>query len=208
MPSAPLYRRGDTVYLLESAIVGKLDAFKITSIKQVVDGRWVYEISIGKKPPSQGLIGDTYDARISELAIAYLESELVGVCEALNIIVVRLQRQVTNIESKIAGCCPDDDPPTAPGASRWGIGSLVYFDASARLGFFQCARVTQIREIGVQPGSRQTRYVYSTDLRNAWDNLVFREDELISFCESATKVLSSVQRDLTNAQAKQGDLCS
>lgn len=208
MPTAPLYRRGDVVYLLESALIGKLDAFKITSIKQVVDGRWVYEIDIAKKPPHQATVGDTYDVRIDELTIAYLESELVTLCEALNAIIDRLQRQVTSVADKIAGCCPEDLPPTPPDAPRWGIGSIVYFDASARLGFFQCAKVTGINEIGVQPGSRQTRYTYTTDTKNGWKQLYFREDELISFCEAALKVQDSVQRDLDNALAQQATHCS
>ncbi len=209
MPSTtPLFRRGDTVYLLESAEIGKLEAFKITSIKQVVDGRWVYEINIGKKPPAQGLIGDTWDARVNELTIAYLESELIGVCEALTIVVARAQTQITNVQNRVGVVCPEDPVTIPPDAPRWAIGDQVFFDASARIGFFQNAKVTQIFEVGIQPGSRRTRFLYATDLRNNWDpELRFREDELITFCEAAPKALASLQRDLEEAEAKQATLC-
>lgn len=209
MPTAPLFRRGDTVYLRESAEIGKLEAFKITSIKQVVDGRWVYEINIGKKPPAQGLIGDTWDARFAEPNIAYLESELIEVCEAIDIAVVRTQLQINGVQNRIDTMCPEDPITTPLDAPRWAIGDQVFFDASARTGFLQCARVTKIFEVGIQPGSRRTRYQYVTDLRALpRDELCFREDELVSFCQAAPKVLSSLQRDLAEAQSKQAALCT
>ena len=206
-PAAPLYRRDDVVYLRESALIGKLESFKITSLKQIQDGRWVYQIDIGKKPPDQGLIGDSFDGRISEPSIFYTESEFVDICDALEIICNRLNQQITSLQFKMSSCDEEEAPILSSGQPRWAIGEEIFFAASARLGFLQTSRVTQIFEVGVQPGSRVTRYKYRVSLDRK-RNLLFREDELISFCEAAQLALESLQRDLTSSEAQRSSLCS
>lgn len=209
MPTTPLYRRGESVYLRSSAEIGKLEAFKITSIKQIQDGRWIYEISISKKPPHHALIGDSYDSRINEneRTIFYAESELVTVCEALDIIVNRFQRQITTLENQIDSKCSDyaGEPVAGVDEPRWAIDDIVYYDASARLGFLEKTRITSIYEVGIQPGSKRTRYRYKVRTRNP--RISFREDELISYCEAAAKALISMQADYDAAVAKQSTLC-
>ena len=196
MPTAPLYKRGDSVYLKGSAEIGKLEAYKIGSAKQTQNGRWVYRINIAKKPPDQGLIGDSFDARICEGALYYTEDELITMCEALDIIVLRFSNQVTRLEQTIASRCAESDAPDVlEGEPRWGIGDEVYFDASARIGFLHSDFVTAIHEVGIQPGSKRPRYCYQ--VRYVPNKQIqFREDELITFCEAAEKALLALQRDL------------
>ena len=208
MPTAPLYRRDESVYLKSSAELGKLEAYKITSIKQVQDGRWVYRISIGKKPPHQWLSGDSYDSRIPEAALHYTEAELITMCEALDIICGRFRRQVELLEIKVATRCPDPDPPvTGLDEPRWGIGDFIYFAASAKLGFMHHDCVRSIHEIGIQPGSRRTRYIYQV-VNIPSKSITFREHELITYCEAADLALAACRRDLVNAEAKRTQLCS
>ena len=208
MPTAPLYRRGDSVYLKGSAEIGKLEAYRVNSIKQMQDGRWVYRIDIGKKPPDGPMIGDKYDSRICEGSLYYTEGELVTVCEALDIIVLRFSRNITRLEQAIASKCAESDAPEVfEDEPRWAIGDTVYFDASARIGFLHSDIITAIHEVGIQPGSHRTRYCYQ--VRNVPNKqLYFREDELITYCEAAEKALPALQRDLAAAEAKRTQLCT
>lgn len=206
-PIAPLHRRDDVVFLKESALLGKLESYKIISLKQTQDGRWVYQVDIGKKPPDRGLIGDSFDGRIQESSIYFTEIDFVSLCEALDIITSRLTRQIASLQQRMAARCEESDAPVLTvGQPRWGIGDDVHFAASARLGFIQKAKVTEIHEVGVQPGSKITRYQYrlSNDRRR---HLLFREDELITFCEAAQLALESLQRDLVSSEAKRASLC-
>ena len=207
MPTAPLFKRGDSVYLKSSAEIGKLEAFRVTSVRQLQDGRWVYQIRIGKKPPDHSLIGDSYDSRISEPALYYTEPELFTMCEALDVICLRFRRRIENLQTQINAKCQESDAPVVgPDEPRWGIGDLVFFDASARLGFLECDRIKEIYEVAPQPGSRKVKFNYRT--RNIVDkNIYFREHELITWCEAAEKALISLERDLAAAEAKQADLC-
>ena len=208
MPTAPLYRRDESVYLRSSAEIGKLEAFKINSIKQIQDGRWVYRIDIYKKPPTQGLIGDSYDSRVSELALFYTEIELITVCEALDIICTRFRDQTVALQIYIILSCSESDAPiVGMDEPRWTIGDTIYFDASARLGFLHDDVVSSIQEVGIQPGSRRTRYCYTLKrLKNK--AILFREDELITFCEAADKAVVALERDLNAAEAQRLSLCS
>lgn len=202
---APLYRRGDSVYLRGSAEIGKLEAFRITTIKQVQDGRWLYGITIDKKPPDHALIGDSFDARIKEPALYYTDAELMSACEALDIITTRFATQITALENAIASRCAEDEPSPSLDEPRWNIGDVVYFDASAKVGFLERTKISEIYEVGIQPGSRRTKYKYRVD--SIKPTLYFREDELISYCEAANKALLVLRRDLSSAEAKRTELC-
>lgn len=209
MPTAPLYRRYDTVYLKSSAELGKLEAYRITSIKQLQQGRWIYSIDITKKPPAQGLVGDTYDSRMVEPALYYTEAELLNVCEALDIICGRFKRRLENLELQVAARCGEvdnDAPDLSLDEPRWAIGDSIYFAASARLGFLHHDCIRSVYEVGIQPGSRRTRYIYQV-LNVPNPQLTFREDELITFCEAADLALAACHRDLANAEAKKEQLC-
>jgi hypothetical protein len=207
MPAAPLYRRGDSVYLRSSAELGKLEAFRVTSIRQLQDSRWVYRIAIGKKPPDQALIGDSYDSRIAEPTLFYTEGELINVCEALDIICGRFRRRVDALQREIDTRCVESDAPVVgPNEPRWNIGDLIYYDASAKLGFLECDRIKEIYEVAIQPGSRRIKWNYRT--QNLTDkNIIFREHELITWCEAAEKAIAACNRDLTSAEAKKAQLC-
>lgn len=214
MPLAPLFRRGDTVYLKSSAAIGRLDSFRIGNSHQVLTGQWVYQIVIAKKPPHQQTIGDSWDKRTAEPSLHYHEDELVPLCEAIDMGVFELQRQIAAVEAKQIGLCSetesDPEPDFDPDGPKFEIEELVHFDASARLGFFMSARITGIFEIGVQPGSIKTKYSYTTNLQGTTSNMTIfhREDEFIDICEACPKVLSSLNGQLANLLAKRDDLCS
>jgi len=207
MPAAPLFRRDEVVYLKSSASIGKLEAYKISSMKQVQNGRWLYRIDISKKPPDQGLIGDSFDSRISESPLFYVEAELITACEALDIICTQFRSKVERLEAQVASRCSESDAPiVGPNEPRWSIGDSIYFDASARIGFMHHDCVVSIFEIGIQPKTRQIRYGYK--VRGVPSpNVFFREDELITYCEAASFALEACNRDLDAAESKRTSLC-
>jgi hypothetical protein len=213
MPAAPLFRRGDTVYLKSSSAVGRLDSFKVGN-SRILNGKWVYQIGISKKPPHQQTIGDSWDKRVLEGDLFYYEDELITMCEAIDLGINELNKQIASVQVKQIGVCDNVTEPVAPDydpdGPRFAIGELVYLDVSARLGFFMSAKITGTFETGVQPGSPKTKYVYTTDLKHTTGNMTIyhREDEFITVCEACPKVLANLNGQLANLVAKRDDLCS
>lgn len=206
----PLFNRGDTVYLSDSAGVGRLEGYRVGDVRQVASNRWLYQIEFLKKPPSTALIGDTYDGRLPVHGhnpdFFFSEEALVDLCTALTMAVNSTQRQITRISNLLAACDPLVVP--ADGIPRHAIDDPVYFKASARIGFIEGGRIRSIFEVGVQPGSKQKRYEYSVDFRAVNDKkLYFREDELITLCEAYPLVLTHLNTRLTELQNQQA-LCS
>ena len=208
MSRAPFYRRGEVVYLRSSAEIGQLDSFKISNAKQIAANQWVYKIDIGKRPPKHQMTGDRYDGRIPEKSILFTEGELITLCEALNIIVARLTTQLENVNAYLDSECMDpteEEPVEDPDGPKFNVGDTIYFTSSARIGFLEEEKVKEIWEIGVQPGSQKTRYEYK--INNKPQNIVFREDELITKCEAAVLIKSYVENRLLEMQNKQSSLC-
>lgn len=200
MGAKPLFKRGEVAYLANSTIIGRLDSFRIGNSKQIAPGVWVYDIRVHKKPPHRSTIGDTYDKRLPEGTLAYREEELITFCDAVQRCINSLERQIASVTGKQAAICPgtDTDPTRDPFEPRFEVGELVHIDASARIGFFHCARVTSITEVGIQPGSRKARFVYFLDITGSHrpGQIYFREDELITECEACIKVLNSLDGQL------------
>tara|TARA_R100001244_G_scaffold25113_2_gene25414 strand:- start:75035 stop:75673 length:639 start_codon:yes stop_codon:yes gene_type:complete len=198
MGSKPLFKRGEVTYLASSTIIGRLDSFKISHSKQIGPGTWVYPIRIGKKPPHRSTIGDTWDKRIDEGTLVYNEPELITFCEAVGRCINALNNQIASVIAKqTASCSGTDEPVRDPFEPRFEIGEYIHIDASARIGFLQCAKVTGVTEIGVQPGSRKARFVYFLDItRNHRPQIYYREDELITECEACNKVLTALDGQL------------
>lgn len=217
MGASPLFRRGDTVYLTGSAMIGRLESFRVSRVLQLQKDRWVYEIEIHNKPPHRRSVGDRFDMRIPEGTIGYTEDELTTLCDAIQIAITALERQRNSILAKQADLCPTgtgtgtDTPEVVqdPNQPKYAIGDQVYFDASARIGFFHNTTITGIFEAEPQTGSQRTRYRYTVSLgKRARDPIYFREDELVLACDAIPKVLASIDRQLADLQAKSAAHCS
>lgn len=194
----PIYNRGDIVYLKSSSLIGRLDSFRIDNIYQKNKDQWLYEISIGKKPPERSVIGDSYDKRTKEPKLVYFEEELVSFQEALTSAIDTLTRQIEAVEKHYSNECSNtgiDEP--IENMPKFEIEDIVYLDASARNGFFQSARVLEIYEVPIQPGTQRKKFSYRLDLKsNIGKFIYFREDEIITKCEAYPKVLSSMNYQL------------
>ena len=212
MAAKPEYNVGDVVYLESSAAIGRLDAFKISGIKQTQQGRWVFRVDISKKPPHQQFIGDSYDGRTLESSIYYTAEELISHCDALDIMVAQLELQIQHVESQVAEVCDNDslgdDPEPNPGDSKFSIGDRVFIDASARIGFFEPTMVTEVLVRPIQPGSPRFRYSYKLSFQGlSKPALEFRESEITTFCDAGTKILVALNLQLESATATRQQAC-
>lgn len=208
MATKPEYNVGDIVYLESSAAIGRLDAFKISGIEQAQQGRWLYRVDVYKKPPHQQLIGDSYDGRIKEGSIFYTAEEFITHCEALDLMVTQLERQIQHVESQMAVICDEPTPTPNPGDSKFSIGDRVFIDASARIGFFEPVTIIKVLVKPIQPGSLKYRYAYKLSFQGTpKPKLEFRESELTTFCDAGEKILTTLNQQLTDVIATRQQVC-
>jgi len=193
--AAPLFKRGDIVYLEESAEIGRLEAYEISESKQSTPTQWLYKIRIHQRPPIRPTIGDQFRPQAIEPDLWYTASEFMTYCETLSVIVIRLQTQQNRVDNYLSSICATQDETQAEGAPKFNLEDEIWLSASAKLGFFENRLVNGVFEVGVQPGSKKTRYRYS--LLNISQQLYFREDELLTKCEAATFVHSAITNQLT-----------
>lgn len=98
------YKNGDTVYLLESASIGSLEAAVIDAVMSNND-TWLYSI---RSPISRLSPATTYGDRISTVTggnVFYMERELCDLCTALNTAKLVLESRLTYIESLLNMHC-------------------------------------------------------------------------------------------------------
>lgn len=96
-PPAPLFEVGDIVYIRESAALGFLEAYRISSVLRATSEEWVYSINIIRRPGVPPLFGE----RIShqpERVLYFNESELVTKCEALELIENHLTDRLATVQ--------------------------------------------------------------------------------------------------------------
>lgn len=100
----PLFDEGDTVYLVESASIGSLEAVVIENITSH-NGSWVYKL---RNPTLRLSPGTTYGDRISLVTngdVFYQERELCDLCTALNIAKDVLESRLNKINSMLTVHC-------------------------------------------------------------------------------------------------------
>ncbi|MEM3000680.1 MAG: hypothetical protein QXP41_00610 [Candidatus Nitrosocaldus sp.] len=187
MPATPKFRINDVVYLVESAALGELEAYRIGALRQHTDGDWIYDIYIDQKPPAEQTVGDRIDLKTTVDA-SFHESDLATLCEALNIAIYNVQSRInrySNIYTTECGASiditgtsmpttgtdmttgtgTDHIPPLVPSSSgtstkpKFSIGQTVYVRSSAQIGFLEPHIVTNIH---MAPTASE--FVYQLDL--------------------------------------------
>ena len=224
--AAPRFKIGDIVYLVESAALGELEAYKIGGLKQVVAGTWVYQIYIEQKAPQEQTVGDRVDLK-EPREMFYEETEIFGLCEAvqtaINNLVIRINRtqfQIDECQGQIETTYIDPKPIPAPnpgpGEPRYEIGDTVYIKNSANIGFLEPYTVTTINK---QPDSRE--FIYDLDLTTTKiapqvtqggkprfrPDIYFKERELITRCEAVVLVMAALQRKMSRLLALKAVHC-
>lgn len=224
--AAPRFKIGEVVYLVESAALGELEAYKIGALKQTSPDIWVYQIFIEQKPPTEQTVGDRIDLK-EPRDLFYEESELFTVCEAIqtainNVVIVinRNQFMLDECNGVQGGTyidpIPVPQPNPGPGEPRYNISDTVYMKASASIGFLEDHKVTGIMK---QPSNRE--YVYSLSLTTDKlapgltisgkprfkENIYFKERELVTKCEALNLAASALERKMSRLLALRISIC-
>lgn len=224
--AAPQFKIGDVVYLIESAALGELEAYKIGAIKQVTDGTWVYQIFIDQKPPTEQTVGDRIDLK-EPRDLFYEESELFSLCEAIETAINNIEIRINRTQLLIDECngvvettyidpIPTPQPDPGPGESRYNIQDTVYIKASANIGFLEDYQVTGIMK------QNNRDFIYSLSLTTSKlspnltlsgkprfkNNIYFKERELVTKCEALDLAFASLNRKMTRLLALRLSFCS
>lgn len=216
MPAAPIFKIRDVVYLVESAALGELEAYRIGAMRQKADGDWLYQIYIDQKPPAEQTVGDRIDLK-EPRELMFHESDLIDFCGALDIAITNVQSRVNRFSNLFDSECvtgsgtdttgtgtePTSEPPAqpaaTPGAPKYAIEQQVFMRSSAQIGFLEAHKVTNIHQV---PASAE--FTYQLDLTTAKPvgrpipgaTLYFKERELVDKCEALRLVLAALDRKM------------
>lgn len=102
--STPTYQIDDEVYLVASAKKGFLEAYRISAIRSISKGAYVYQINIRPKQPNEATVGDSVDLK-SNRALFFSESELTDFCSAVELQITNLGSQLAKAQSLQATKC-------------------------------------------------------------------------------------------------------
>ena len=108
---APLYERGNTVYLRESAAVGFLEAHTISGVTRGPNG-WVYTIMVRPNLPSHAPHYGERRSLTNGAVITFEECEFIVICDALRLAEQYHLNQLSAIQSRLATYCVDSDQGT------------------------------------------------------------------------------------------------
>lgn len=99
------YSVNDLVYLVESAKVGQIESYKVSSVYQGPDGIWYYYIGVGQRiPPISKTLTDRNTGKTGidwELS----ESEITDICTALDLAEQYHTNQLNKIRALINSKC-------------------------------------------------------------------------------------------------------
>lgn len=223
--AAPLYKIGDVVYLVESAALGELEAYKIGAIQQLSADKWVYKIYIDQKPPTEQTVGDRIDLRETR-EMFYEESEIFGLCGAIDTAINNIEIRINRTQFMLDECeglgstwidpIPAPQPNPGPNESRYTIDDTVYVKSSANIGFLEDYKISGI----FRPDNRE--YLYSLSLTTTKlapqvtqsgiprfkNNIYFKERELVTKCEALTLAMAALNRKMSRLLALKMNLCT
>lgn len=213
--AAPRYKIGDIVYLIESASLGELEAYKIGALSSREAGTWVYQIFIDQRPTVSGqTVEDRFDLR-NPTELYFDESEVTDLCDAINLALNNIQGRMNRAMS-LTEECPTTGLPLVPaGAPRFEIDDTVVIKASANIGFIEAFKVVHIYK---DPGEAQYIYklnthgkvptAYDFKIRSdKYNELFFREQELMTQCEGLNAILLALDRKIARLLALKAAHC-
>lgn len=104
----PAFEVGQVVYFRESAAIGNIEPIIISSIMSKSD-TWLYSVRFkGSMPTASPQYGDKISV-IHATTIFYQQSELITLCEALEIAEQNAQRVLNKIQAQRTAVCPQTE---------------------------------------------------------------------------------------------------
>lgn len=101
---APLFEVGEVVYIRESAALGFLEAYSVSSILKASSSEWVYTINIIRRPGQPPLFGERISHQ-AERVLYFNESELINKCDAYALIENSLSDRLDRIRQLRSSEC-------------------------------------------------------------------------------------------------------
>ena len=221
-PEAPTHQMNSVVYSRVSAGKGYIEPLRIAEISfDSLYRQYRYSFTRNTSPssPDKGL-----------LPITLLGTEIVGLCEALDLQINVLTKELTNAQTKLLETCPVTyTQPNTPSPTfykgqmtvpqpRFGENEVVYLVESAQ----SVGRLEAYRIDGIRWSTDLLQWMYSFYIRKRpghpttvgdRDNMLrdhvmeHPESELCILCEAMPMVVSFLQTALTRAQSRKTALC-
>lgn len=99
------YEIDSVVYLADAASVGRLESYKVSSIRLDPSGTWYYRISFPQRPPTVlQSTGDRVTNKI-EYDVDFSEDMLCSVCEAITLAESYFNTQLAKIQALKSELC-------------------------------------------------------------------------------------------------------
>lgn len=103
--AAPQFNIDDIVYLRDSAVIGYIESYRVSGIRQDASLMWVYSIAIPQRPPvNNATYGDRVTLKKSE-DFELPESALVTYCEALTLAIATMRANLARLEALQSAQC-------------------------------------------------------------------------------------------------------
>jgi hypothetical protein len=226
-PAQPEYSINEIAYVKASASKGFIEPLKIATVKYNPKFK-ENEYSFWRDTHlNQDIPRKSHD----RLPITLLESELTTLCEAIDIQISVLHRELTEMQVKLLENCPDGgsiqpNPPrpvedkgkVLPPQSRFGVRQVVYLKETAEvLGRLEAYRIDDVEW---DNGIKEWLYKFYTrprprrntttgdrdDLRRA-KTIIYPESQLCTICEALPLAVHFLEIAIQRAEFRRQAYC-
>lgn len=217
-PTAPTYAINEVVYSRISASKGYIEPLKIAKVSfDPFISEYRYSFYKDK-------------STIELMPITLRSSEVISLCDALDLQISFLQRELTEMEAKLSiNCSSEEDPPDTPNPTivktkvippdpRFGYNEIVYLRETAEsVGRLEAYRIDGLRwdsdfgewvyKFEIRPRPRRNTTVGDRiDLRHVLI-IEYPESQLSTLCEVLTLSVTFLRRAVSRAVSRKESFC-
>ena len=224
-PGIPRFAINEVAFPRVSATKGYIEPLKISDIQfSPADNQYCYQF----------LKSHSGDKRKEVHPINLPESELVTLCEAFDLQIPVLERELADMEQKLVENCsgtgeldlkPNTPQPTedktkiTPPNPRYGHNEVVYLRESAEVtGCLEAFRIDNLRwsnDIGewlyvflIRPRPRRNMTVGDRDDMRRSSTIFYPESQLCQLCEATQLAVEFLERAVARARLRKQSLCA
>ena len=225
-PGQPRFSINEIAYARISATKGYIEPLKVSSMQFDASER-EYRYSFWKDMRKTILEPKSIDF----MPITLLETELCTMCEALDIQIVKLQNELSEMETKYNDYCgnmPDIQPDTPnplpiktkiqPPAPRFGIREVVYLKETAEIvGRLEAFRVDDLMwdrasnmwmyYFYMRPRPTRNTTVGDRDDMRRSRTVIYPESQICTLCEVIPLAVAFLERAISSAQFRKDAYC-
>jgi hypothetical protein len=197
----PTYKVNDVIYLRDSAMIGRLEAYRVDRVKYDIKYGWLYCAVIHMGGPETDTVIDHYNLKhVSSLW--FRESDLIPVCDAATMAIDTLRHRLNSLNARrdlIGKREPSDKPSLEPGMP-------VYIRESAAIGFIERVYITNIMQDNLTRAwvYQITRPGINVEFQK---DLWYRDDELVDDMAAVNLAIDYVTTELGQLLIMQETVC-